>query len=184
MGGSSLAPDTLRITFGKRANYPELHVLDSSDPDQIRTLEAALDLRYDALHGFEQERHDDGARSLLPLFLSSAVQTRGWRTTLRASHFHRDYRSRHAARYRSESEAGFLRTYENDRGKSAAGIPHSRTSECFPAALAGYDVATIVNRGLDAPYIRIRARRSPKDAPGVRFGAAIATLAKSRDAIN
>lgn len=35
MGGSSLAPEVLRQTFGKQAGYPELLVLDSTDPDTI-----------------------------------------------------------------------------------------------------------------------------------------------------
>ena len=44
MGGSSLCPDVMRRTFGKTAGFPELHVLDSTDPAQIRALEQAIDL--------------------------------------------------------------------------------------------------------------------------------------------
>lgn len=44
MGGSSLAPDVLSRTFGRRAGFPELRILDSTVPDQIRTLETHLDL--------------------------------------------------------------------------------------------------------------------------------------------
>lgn len=44
MGGSSLCPDMLAITFGKIANFPRLHVLDSTDPEQIHALEAKLNL--------------------------------------------------------------------------------------------------------------------------------------------
>lgn len=40
MGGSSLCPEVLSITFGK-ANF---HILDSTVPDQIHTLESKLDL--------------------------------------------------------------------------------------------------------------------------------------------
>ncbi len=39
MGGSSLCPEVLKMTFGRQAGYPELHVLDSTDPAQIRTVE-------------------------------------------------------------------------------------------------------------------------------------------------
>ncbi len=35
MGGSSLCPEVLRQTFGRQSNYPELLVLDSTDPDVI-----------------------------------------------------------------------------------------------------------------------------------------------------
>jgi len=44
MGGSSLCPEVLRLTFGKAAGYPDLHVLDSTDPAQIKAIEAKVDL--------------------------------------------------------------------------------------------------------------------------------------------
>jgi transaldolase/glucose-6-phosphate isomerase len=45
MGGSSLCPEVLRLTFGKSKGFPELHVLDSTDPAQIRAIEAKVDLK-------------------------------------------------------------------------------------------------------------------------------------------
>jgi transaldolase/glucose-6-phosphate isomerase len=44
MGGSSLCPELLGETFGRIDGFPELHVLDSTDPAQIRSLESRLDL--------------------------------------------------------------------------------------------------------------------------------------------
>jgi glucose-6-phosphate isomerase len=44
MGGSSLCPEVLRMTYGKIAGYPELHVLDSTDPAQIKAVEKKVDL--------------------------------------------------------------------------------------------------------------------------------------------
>lgn len=44
MGGSSLCPDVLARTFGRVQEWPELHVLDSTDPAQIRTLQASIDV--------------------------------------------------------------------------------------------------------------------------------------------
>jgi len=44
MGGSSLCPEVWKETFGTIAGSPELFVLDSSDPAQIRALEAKVDL--------------------------------------------------------------------------------------------------------------------------------------------
>jgi len=43
MGGSSLCPDVLARTFGRQAGHPELLVLDSTDPAQVRACEALLD---------------------------------------------------------------------------------------------------------------------------------------------
>ena len=44
MGGSSLAPEVLWRTFGRRDGYPELTVLDSTDPRAVATVDAAGEL--------------------------------------------------------------------------------------------------------------------------------------------
>ncbi|MEI2580234.1 bifunctional transaldolase/phosoglucose isomerase [Scytonema sp. PRP1] len=44
MGGSSLCPEVMKLTFGRVLGYPELHVLDSTDPDQIKAVESKVDL--------------------------------------------------------------------------------------------------------------------------------------------
>ncbi len=44
MGGSSLCPEVMKLTFGKIEGYPELLVLDSTDPAQIQTIERTIDL--------------------------------------------------------------------------------------------------------------------------------------------
>jgi transaldolase/glucose-6-phosphate isomerase len=44
MGGSSLCPEVMRMTFGVIQGHPELHVLDSTDPAQVRAIEKKLDL--------------------------------------------------------------------------------------------------------------------------------------------
>jgi transaldolase / glucose-6-phosphate isomerase len=44
MGGSSLGPEVLATTFGKQKGRPALHVLDSTDPAQIKAFEAKVDL--------------------------------------------------------------------------------------------------------------------------------------------
>ena len=42
MGGSSLGPEVLAETFGRQQGWPKFHMLDSTDPAQIRTLQAAI----------------------------------------------------------------------------------------------------------------------------------------------
>ena len=44
MGGSSLCPEVMNMTFGRVAGFPELHVLDSTDPAQVKTFEKKVDL--------------------------------------------------------------------------------------------------------------------------------------------
>jgi transaldolase/glucose-6-phosphate isomerase len=45
MGGSSLCPEVWKETFGRVPGAPELFVLDSTDPSQIRAVERRVDLR-------------------------------------------------------------------------------------------------------------------------------------------
>ena len=44
MGGSSLGPEVLAETFPKKSGFPKLHVLDSTDPAQVRTMEASVNI--------------------------------------------------------------------------------------------------------------------------------------------
>jgi transaldolase/glucose-6-phosphate isomerase len=44
MGGSSLCVEVFGKTFGKKEGYPLVHILDSTDPAQIRTLESKIDI--------------------------------------------------------------------------------------------------------------------------------------------
>ncbi|HYP53949.1 MAG TPA: bifunctional transaldolase/phosoglucose isomerase, partial [Pyrinomonadaceae bacterium] len=44
MGGSSLAPEVLRRTFGRQEGSPELLVLDSTDPDTVAALRDQVDV--------------------------------------------------------------------------------------------------------------------------------------------
>ncbi len=45
MGGSSLAPEVLFQTFGAQAGFPHLLMLDSTDPQSIKAIEDAIDLK-------------------------------------------------------------------------------------------------------------------------------------------
>ena len=44
MGGSSLCPEVLRMTFGRITHFPTLHVLDSTDPAQVKFFEHQIDI--------------------------------------------------------------------------------------------------------------------------------------------
>ena len=45
MGGSSLAPEVLNKTFGRAKGFPEFHMLDSTDPAQVKSFESKLNLK-------------------------------------------------------------------------------------------------------------------------------------------
>jgi transaldolase / glucose-6-phosphate isomerase len=44
MGGSSLCPEVLALTFPQTPGFPRLHILDSTDPAQIRSVEKKVNL--------------------------------------------------------------------------------------------------------------------------------------------
>ncbi|HZI47368.1 MAG TPA: bifunctional transaldolase/phosoglucose isomerase [Pyrinomonadaceae bacterium] len=44
MGGSSLCPEVLSKSFGHGEGFPELHVLDSTDPQQVKAAEEKIDI--------------------------------------------------------------------------------------------------------------------------------------------
>ena len=44
MGGSSLCPEVFSVTFPAVPGFPEMHVLDSTDPAQVQAIEDSVDL--------------------------------------------------------------------------------------------------------------------------------------------
>ena len=46
MGGSSLCPEVFRRTFGRREGFPQLHVLDSTDPATVTSFEERVSLSH------------------------------------------------------------------------------------------------------------------------------------------
>ncbi|MGD0800063.1 MAG: bifunctional transaldolase/phosoglucose isomerase [Terracidiphilus sp.] len=44
MGGSSLCPEVLSVTFGQQPNFPALRIVDSTDPEQIFTVRNEINL--------------------------------------------------------------------------------------------------------------------------------------------
>ncbi len=50
MGGSSLGPEVLSESFGHQDGWPRFHMLDSTDPAQIKTIEETINLRKTPVH--------------------------------------------------------------------------------------------------------------------------------------
>lgn len=44
MGGSSLCPEVLSLTYPQTPGFPRLHILDSTDPAQIRNIESKINI--------------------------------------------------------------------------------------------------------------------------------------------
>jgi transaldolase/glucose-6-phosphate isomerase len=181
MGGSSLAPDIMGEILGDisggpatDADWPELHVLDSTDPTQIAELDEKLALD----------------RSLF------VVSSKSGSTTEPNAFFAYYYEK--VAKLVGTSNAGrqfiaitdpgthmvdvakghdFRRIFENDPN---IGGRYSALSffGMVPAALAGYNVRLILDRALGAMHANDKMV-DPRVATGVRFGAAIGGLAQA-----
>lgn len=174
MGGSSLAPDVLRATFGEVPGYPRLHVLDSSDPAQVRTVEAELDLARTLFIVASKSGTTTEPEAFFRYFYERVQKTVG------ADNAGKQFIAITDPNTQLGVEAkgmGFRRTFENDPD---IGGRYSALSYfgMVPAALAGYDVKKILDRGLGA--LQANSRTSlVTDAPAVRFGATIGALAKA-----
>jgi len=174
MGGSSLAPDVLRATFGKRPGYPQLHVLDSTDPQQVKALDDALDIARSLFIVASKSGTTTEPDAFFRYFFQRVQQTVGGENA--ADHFVA-ITDPGTALEREARETKFLRVFANDPD---IGGRYSALSYfgMVPAALAGYDVTAILDRAINAMHAN-SANVAVQDAPGVRFGAALGALAKN-----
>ena len=174
MGGSSLAPDVLRATFGHVEGFPQLHVLDSSDPAQVARLEKSLDLAHTLFIVASKSGTTTEPEAFFRYFYERVQKTVGADNAGKQFVAITDPNTQLGA---EAKEAGFARIFENDPD---IGGRYSALSYfgMVPAALAGYDVKAILDRGLDALAANDR-NVAPGESAAVRFGATIGTFAKN-----
>lgn len=173
MGGSSLCPEVMRMTFGKVASFPELHVLDSTDPAQIRAFEKKIDL----------------ARALFIVSSKSG-------TTLEPNIF-KDYFFERAKQVVGAKEASsrfiaitdpgskLQKVAEADGfwhvffGLASIGGRYSALSNfgMVPAAIMGVDVPRFLDRTAEMVQ-SCTTDTDPTDNPGIVLGTILGVLAK------
>ncbi|HEY9084836.1 MAG TPA: bifunctional transaldolase/phosoglucose isomerase [Candidatus Tyrphobacter sp.] len=174
MGGSSLAPDILSRTFGKIEPFPQLLVLDSTDPQQIAELESSIDL----------------PRTLFIISSKSGITTE---PNAFYAYFHAkvakavgaDNAGKHFIAITDPGTPLLEEAHTNRFRRSFQGDPNigGRYSALSPfgmapAAIAGYDVTRLLDRSLGTMHANDKTI-DPKDAPGVRFGAVIGGLSRN-----
>jgi transaldolase/glucose-6-phosphate isomerase len=174
MGGSSLAPDVLRATFGQVPGYPQLHVLDSSDPQQVKTLEDALDIPHTLFIVASKSGTTTEPEAFFRYFYGRVQKAVGERDAGKQFIAITDPGTELEA---EAKECGFRRVFSNDPD---IGGRYSALSYfgMVPAAIAGYDVRAILDRGVSALHSNARTV-SVREAVAVRFGAALGALAKA-----
>ncbi|MGH2473631.1 MAG: hypothetical protein ACRDIL_00080, partial [Candidatus Limnocylindrales bacterium] len=179
MGGSSLAPDVLHRTFGSQDGYPDLRVLDSTDPEAVR---AVLD-------------DVDPLRTLVIIASKSGTTTEP--NAFLAAAWDRIHTALDARDHRVFETPGAVIAAITDPGKSLDAIDHHDDfREVFlnppdiggrysaltyvglvPASLIGLDLDALLASAL----AMLGACREPDPAanPGLSLGIALGSLAKA-----
>jgi transaldolase/glucose-6-phosphate isomerase len=167
MGGSSLAPEVFRLSYGQRPGGLRLHVLDSTDPDQIAAVEGEIDL---AKALFLVSTKSGGTIETLSLFKHfHGLQGDG-------SHFI-VVTDPGSSLLDLAEEHGFRRAFVNDPD---IGGRYSALSYfgLVPAALAGIDVRPILEGAQVAAQACSDFER-PEDNAGLWLGLALGELARA-----
>jgi glucose-6-phosphate isomerase len=170
MGGSSLAPLVLASAFGKTAGFPGLIVLDSTDPDAIRSVESAINPAATLFIVSSKSGTTIEPLSFFEHFFALVQKAKGLEAGLNfiaitdpdtpLEGFYRKY--------------GMRRLFTNppDIGGRFSALSYFGL---VPAALIGIDVSRILAEA---------NRFSASLDPGIRLGATLAALAKvGRDKI-
>jgi transaldolase/glucose-6-phosphate isomerase len=174
MGGSSLGPEVFAETFGRQSQWPELLVLDSTDPAQVRAIESKI----------------DPARTL---FIVSSKSGSTLEPNILKQYFfacvERAVGSEKAgSRFIAVTDRGskLQAVGEHDRFRHVAfgilsiGGRYSVLSNfgLVPAAAMGLDVGKLLNAA-QAMVHSCGADVPPADNPGVVLGGVLGVLAKS-----
>ena len=174
MGGSSLGPEVVAETFGRQKGAPELLVLDSTDPAQVRSFAKRTDPAR-TLHIVSSK----SGTTLEPNILMQYFLARA-EASLGADQAGRRFVAITDPGSKLEDEAkrrGFRHIFH---GVPSVGGRYSVLSAfgLAPAAAMGLDVARL----LDAAALMVRAcgaSAPPADNPGVVLGIVLALAAKA-----
>ena len=178
MGGSSLCPDVLRETFPGHGSYPELHVLDSTDPATIARVQSAIDLRHTL---FIISSKSGGTLETLSHYRYFRAQVEAVVDTDVGSHFIA-ITDDGSGLHKLATEGGFREVFLNP---ATIGGRYSALSYfgMVPAALAGVDVEGLLWSAHDmAGQCR---RGEAGENPGLILGALLgAGAAAGRDKVS
>jgi transaldolase/glucose-6-phosphate isomerase len=173
MGGSSLGPEVLGLSFGASAGKRRFHILDSTDPAQILALEAELDLPRTLFIVSSKSGGTLEPNIFLDYFLDRLSKVVGVDQVGRHLVAVTDPGSSLEARAQA---LGFAHVFHGD---PRIGGRYSVLSKfgLAPAAAMGLDIGRLLARaqtmvrscGPDAP---------PSDNPGVRLGVTLGVAAR------
>src|SRR6202795_1520169 len=173
MGGSSLCVEVFKLTYGKIPGYPEMFILDSTDPAQIRALESQLDLAKTIFIVSSKSGSTLEPNIFKQYFYERVKQTVG--AAEAGKHFAPPPDPAQKMQQVAES-SGFRHIFF---GLASIGGRYSALSNfgMIPAAVQGVDAPKFLDRVEE--MVQSCASRVPADQnPGVILGAIMGTLAK------
>jgi transaldolase / glucose-6-phosphate isomerase len=168
MGGSSLGPEVLAETFPKKSGFPKLHVLDSTDPAQVRAMEKAVNLSRTLFIVSSKSGGTTEPNVMKDYFFARFAETIG---AEKAGHRFIAVTDPGSSLEKVATKQGFARIFHGD---PAIGGRYSVLSPfgLVPAATAGVDVRTLIRHTL--AMMRSCGRDvPPHENPGVQLGLAM-----------
>jgi transaldolase/glucose-6-phosphate isomerase len=174
MGGSSLCPEVLRQTFGRRDGFPELHVLDSTVPEQVRAAERAVDLATTLCIVSSKSGSTTEPNVFKQYFLERVRRAVGAERA--GTHFVAITDPGSSLEHTAEGD-GFRHVFP---GVPSIGGRYSALSNfgMVPAAIMGIDVRTFLEEA-ERMVHSCASCVPPEDNPGVVLGAVLGTLARA-----
>ncbi|MBV9083046.1 MAG: transaldolase, partial [Acidobacteriaceae bacterium] len=171
MGGSSLAPEVFSVTFGKQGRYPELLVLDSTDPVQIRSLRQKIDPARTLFCVSSKSGTTLGPNIYMQYFFDETKKAVGDR----AGHHFIAVTDPGSKLEGVSDKLGFRRLYH---GVASIGGRYSALSDfgLVPNAAMGLDTERFLKR--IAPMIEACKNPDSSKNPGVALGLVLGTAAK------
>jgi transaldolase / glucose-6-phosphate isomerase len=168
MGGSSLGPEVLAETFPKKSGFPKLHVLDSTDPAQVRAMEKAVNLGKTLFIVSSKSGGTTEPNAMKDYFYDRVSKTIG---ADKAGHRFIAVTDPGSSLEKVATKQGFARVFH---GEPAIGGRYSVLSPfgLVPAAAAGIDVRALITQALH--MVRsCGADVPPHENPGVQLGLAM-----------
>jgi transaldolase/glucose-6-phosphate isomerase len=169
MGGSSLGPEVLAETFGKKPGFPKLHVLDSTDPAQVRAMESKIDIANTVFIVSSKSGGTTEPNAMKDYFHEQVAKAVG--PKVKTGHRFIAVTDPGSSLEKAAKKLNYARIFH---GEPSIGGRYSVLSPfgLVPAATAGIDVKTFVKHALsmarscgpDVP---------PSENPGVQLGLAM-----------
>ena len=168
MGGSSLGPEVLAETFPRKPGFPKLHILDSTDPAEVRSMEGRLDLAKTLFIVSSKSGSTTEPNAMKDYFFDRVVKTIGAK---KAGHRFIAVTDPGSSLEKLAIKQGFARIFH---GEPTIGGRYSVLSPfgLVPAAAAGIDVRSLIAHALS--MVRsCAADVPPRENPGVQLGLAV-----------